>query len=114
VAVLCRPSGFSCLDAHGIVTEDTRLVNPAFGIEGEDSDQGRRRGGFVTYIRSFYFIFLGHLFWSFFLLHCMDIITVRAAPDPSFTRFLSPFLCFSLLLIILLFFRCYYNKEVIF
>ena len=48
MAVLCRPSGFSWLDAHGIVTEDTRLVNPAFGIEGEDSDQGRDTDGVVV------------------------------------------------------------------
>lgn len=45
MAVLCRPSGFSWLDAHGIVTEDRRLVNPAFGLEGEDGERDRDAEG---------------------------------------------------------------------
>jgi palmitoyltransferase ZDHHC9/14/18 len=40
VATLCRPIGLSWLDAHGLVTEDKREINPAFvisdeGVEGE-------------------------------------------------------------------------------
>jgi palmitoyltransferase ZDHHC9/14/18 len=35
VATLCRPNGLSWLDAHGLVTEDTREVNPAFLIGDE-------------------------------------------------------------------------------
>jgi palmitoyltransferase ZDHHC9/14/18 len=46
LAVLCRPQGYSWLDASGVVTEDKRQVNP--GLLGETSTPGvavARRSG---------------------------------------------------------------------
>lgn len=40
--MLCRPQGYSWLDASGVVTEDKREVNP--GLLGEASP-GVTRGG---------------------------------------------------------------------
>jgi palmitoyltransferase ZDHHC9/14/18 len=44
--VLCRPSGFSWVQAHAVATEDKRLVNPGFAdfvvhddAEGDDTHQ---------------------------------------------------------------------------
>ncbi|KAG9318549.1 DHHC palmitoyltransferase-domain-containing protein [Chiua virens] len=42
--ILCRPTGFSWLDAHGIVTEDKRRVNPGLddaGWDNDDLEEGR-------------------------------------------------------------------------
>ncbi|TFK54753.1 hypothetical protein OE88DRAFT_1653233 [Heliocybe sulcata] len=32
VAVLCRPAGYSWLDAHAVATEDKRRINPGMGV----------------------------------------------------------------------------------
>ncbi len=51
--VLCRPSGFTWVQAHAVATEDKRLVNPGFenqvdfvvhddAKEGRDSDTHQR------------------------------------------------------------------------
>jgi len=44
--VLCRPAGFSWIDAHGLATEDKRRVNPGLddiglGWEANQSDHAR-------------------------------------------------------------------------
>lgn len=46
--MLCRPTGYSWLDARGIATEDKRQVNPAFLHNGDgwpvDVEHGCGRG----------------------------------------------------------------------
>lgn len=50
LAVLCRPQGYSWLDASGVVTEDKREVNPgllgetAHGLGREGGDEGEGEG----------------------------------------------------------------------
>lgn len=39
LAVLCRPVGYSWLDAAGVAVEDRREVNPGFGGGGGDGGQ---------------------------------------------------------------------------
>lgn len=40
LAVLCRPQGYSWLDANGVYTEDKREVNPGFSNNDEDGTTG--------------------------------------------------------------------------
>ena len=47
VYMLCRPTGYSWLDARAIATEDKRQINPGFDHEdewAEDVEHGPGRG----------------------------------------------------------------------
>lgn len=47
VYMLCRPTGYSWLDARAIATEDKRQINPGFVHEdewAEDVEHGPGRG----------------------------------------------------------------------
>jgi palmitoyltransferase ZDHHC9/14/18 len=42
--VLCRPVGFSALDAHGLATQDEREVNPGLGHKEQGGKERRIDG----------------------------------------------------------------------
>jgi palmitoyltransferase ZDHHC9/14/18 len=54
MGILCRPQGYSWLNAAGLATEDRRGVNPGFGfvdgirmrVRGEEGE-GEGEGGYV-------------------------------------------------------------------